>query len=110
MKDAGRRQGGQYQLLIFDERTFTPSDVVSFLESRLRSGRAEIPVLGIRSSANPGGPGHGAVKARYITKTDYGEITYSDEWGRMVRFIPSKLEDNPHVSLEYAADLRALPK
>jgi hypothetical protein len=110
LKDATRRQGGQYQLLVFDERTLTPADVVAFLESRLRSGRAEIPVLGIRSSANPGGAGHGAVKARYITKTNYGERTYTDERGRTVRFIPSRLGDNPHVNPEYAADLRALPE
>jgi len=110
LKDATRRQGGQYQLLIFDERTLTPPDVVSFLESRLRSGRADIPVLGIRSSANPGGSGHGSVKKRYITATNYGERTYKDERGRTVRFIPSKLEDNPHVNAEYAADLMALPE
>ena len=110
LKDATRRQGGQYQLLIFDERTLTPSDVVAFLESRLRSGRPDIPVLGIRSSANPGGAGHGAVKARYIAATNYGEQVYTDERGRTVRFIPSKLSDNPHVNPEYAADLMALPE
>ena len=109
IKDATRRQGGQYQLLIFDERTLTPPDVIAFLESRLRSGRPEIPVLGIRSSANPGGSGHGAVKLRYITPTNYGKKTYTDERGRTVRFIPSRLSDNPHVNAEYAADLLALP-
>lgn len=109
VKDASRRQGGQYQLLIFDERTLTPPDVVSFLESRLRSGRADIPVLGIRSSTNPGGPGHGAVKARFIQPTNYGERVVTDDRGRSVRFIPSKLSDNPHVNPEYAADLQALP-
>ena len=109
VKDATRRQGGQYQLLIFDERTLTPPDVISFLESRLRSGRADIPVLGIRSSANPGGAGHGAVKARYIIPTDYGKRIYRDERGRTVRFIPAKLADNPYVNPEYATDLMALP-
>src|SRR5690349_16188463 len=49
VKDATRRQGGQYQLLLFDERNLTPPDVVAFLESRIRSGRADIPVIGIRS-------------------------------------------------------------
>lgn len=110
VKDASRRQGGQYQMLIFDERTLTPPDVVSFLESRLRSGRADIPVLGVRSSTNPGGPGHGAVKDRYIRPTNYGEKVVTDDRGRSVRFIPSKLSDNPHVNPEYAADLQALPE
>lgn len=110
VKDATRRQGGQYQLLVFDERTLTPPEVVSFLESRLRSGRADIPVLGIRSSANPGGPGHGAVKERYIKATAYGKRIITDERGRTVRFVPSKLSDNPHVNPEYAADLKGLPE
>jgi hypothetical protein len=108
LADATRRQGGQYQLLVFDERTLLAPEVVSFLESRLRSGRADIPVLGIRSSSNPGGPGHGAVKARYIAATNYGEKTVRDARGRTVRFIPSKLSDNPHLNPEYAQDLAAL--
>lgn len=108
VQDATRRQGGQYQLLIFDERTLTPPDVCSFLESRLRSGRRDIPVLGIRSGSNPGGPGHGAVKNRYIKPTNYGNQVVTDIRGRTVRFIPSKLSDNPHVNPEYAMDLLAL--
>jgi hypothetical protein len=110
VQDATRRQGGQYQLLLFDERTLTNPNVVSFLESRLRSGRADIPVLGIRSGTNPGGPGHGAAKDRYIVPTSYGTKTYQDIRGRQVRFIPSKLSDNPHVNAEYAHDLDALPE
>lgn len=110
MTDASRRLGGQYQLLLFDERTQTNPDVVAFLESRLRSGRAEVPVLGIRSATNPGGPGHSAVKARYIKPTNYGATTITDKRGRTVRFIPSLLADNPHINPEYAADLMALPE
>lgn len=110
MVDASRRLGGQYQLLLFDERTQTNPEVIAFLESRLRSGRADIPVLGIRSTTNPGGPGHSAVKARYIKPTNYGERVVTDDRGRTVRFIPSKLADNPHINPEYAADLKALPE
>lgn len=108
--DATRRQGGQYQKLLFDERTLTPPDVVAFLESRLRSGRRDIPVLGIRSSSNPGGTGHGAVKARYIDATGYGAKVVTDARGRTVRFIPAKLSDNPHLNPEYATDLQQLPE
>lgn len=110
LKQATRRQGGQYQKLTFDERNLTPPEVVAFLESRLRSGRAEVPVVGVRSGTNPGGPGHGASKVRYIEPTNYGEHTYLDERGRSVRFVPSKLSDNPYVNAEYAQDLQALPE
>ena len=106
--DATRRQGGQYQLLLFDERSLTPPAVISFLESRLRSGREDVPVLGIRSTSNPGGAGHGAVKQKYITATDHGAKVVIDGRGRTVRFIVSKLADNPHVNPEYASDLLSL--
>ncbi|NUP48074.1 MAG: hypothetical protein HOW97_12280 [Catenulispora sp.] len=108
VKDASRRQGGAYQLLIFDELTLTSPDVVAFLETRLRSGRADIPVLGVRSGTNPGGPGHGTVKQRYVDPTDYGRKVVVDKRGRTVRFVPSKLSDNPHLNPEYAADLTLL--
>ncbi|MFF4403827.1 terminase large subunit domain-containing protein [Streptomyces sp. NPDC001404] len=108
LQDATRRQGGQYQLLIFDELTLTPPEVVGFLESRLRSGRADVPVLGLRAGSNPGGPGHASVKSRYVDATGYGQHVAIDARGRTVRFIPSKLADNPYLNAEYAADLAAL--
>lgn len=108
--DATRRQGGQYQKLLFDERTLTPPDVVAYLESRLRSGRADIPVLGVRSTANPGGPGHGAVRARYIDATNFGEHIVTDpETGTTRRFIPSSMVDNPHLDDTYRRRLKSLP-
>ena len=66
-------------------------------------------MLGIRSSANPGGASHGEVKETFITRTNYGEKIALDSRGRTIRFIPSKLSDNPHINPEYAADLQALP-
>ena len=108
LADATRRQGGEYHLLVLDELTLFPADVVSFLESRVRSGRADIPVIGIRASANPGGIGHVEVKNRYIDATNYGEKIAIDERGRTVRFVRSRLSDNPHMNPEHAADLMAL--
>lgn len=110
LPDATRRQGGQYQKLIFDERTLTPPEVIQFLSTRLRSGRSEIPVLGIRSGTNPGGIGHGSVKARYIDATDHGKNVVTEANGRTVRFIQSKATDNPYLNVEYHTDLDALPE
>ena len=109
LQDATRRQGGQYQGLLFDERTLTAPDVVDFLYSRVRSGRADLPVVGVRSGSNPGGAGHGAVKAKFIDATDYGQNVVTDPSGTTVRFIPSKITDNPHLDAQYAARLDALP-
>lgn len=110
MVDASRRQGGQYQLLLFDERTLTPADVLTFLESRIRTGDGDVPVLGIRSASNPGGPSHSAAKARYIEPTSYGQEVVTDIRGRTVRFIPSRLSDNPHLNEEYRTDLLGFPE
>jgi hypothetical protein len=108
LADATRRQGGEYQLLILDELTLFVPEVTTFLESRIRSGRSDIPVIGVRASANPGGPGHGAVKDRYIEPTKYGSEVVTDKRGRTVRFVPSRLSDNPHMNAEHASDLQAL--
>jgi Terminase large subunit, T4likevirus-type, N-terminal len=110
MTDASRRLGAEFQLMIFDERTQTPPDVLTFLESRIRSGRAEVPVIGIRSASNPGGPSHSAAKTRYIEPTNYGQKIIEDVRGRSVRFIPSKVSDNPHLNDEYRKDLLGLPE
>lgn len=110
MADATKRQGGEYQLLLFDERTLTPPDPVAFLYSRLRSGRADLPVLGIRSGTNPGGIGHGAVKQAYIDATDHGARVILDNRGRTVRFIQAFARDNSHINPEYIEDLMALPE
>lgn len=111
MVDASRRLGAEFQLMIFDERTQTPPDVLTFLESRIRSGKSDVPVLGIRSASNPGGPSHSAAKVRYIEPTDYGQkIHFDHERGRSVRFIPSRVSDNPHLNDEYRRDLMGLPE
>lgn len=110
IQDATRRQGGEYQLVIIDERTLIAPDVVSMVvDERLRSGNANIPVLGVRSGTNPGGPGHAEVKARYIDATDKGKISYQDEQGRTVRFVQAKVDDNPHLDDAYRRTLDAIP-
>lgn len=96
-EDATRRQGGDYQLLLVDERTLMAPGVVGVLAERLRSSDPAVPVLGLRSAANPGGPSHGEVKAAYIDATDHGAKVLLDEHGRTIRFIPAKLSDNPFL-------------
>lgn len=109
-KHATRRQGGEFQRLIIDERGLMAPAVVGLLEERLRSGDKRIPVLGIRSTSNPGGPGHAALKVRYITGTTYGRQTYTDDHGKTVRFIPAKVSDNPHLDADYESRvLGAIP-
>lgn len=107
--DASRQQGNEYQKLSIDESSQMDPVVVDMLRERLRSGRADIPVLGVRSASNPGGVGHAYLKARFVDGTDYGAKTYTDEYEHSVRFIPSKVDDNPHVDAGYRRNLEAIP-
>ena len=108
--DAARRQGGEYQLLLVDELTLMAPGIVDYIRyERIRAGGASTPVIGIRATSNPGGVGHGEVKARYIEATDKGAKVATDDHGLTVRFIPAKASDNPHLDAGYEARLDAIP-
>ena len=111
VEDATRRQGGDYQLIIVDERTLIAPGVVDVLAERLRTSDPEVPVIGLRSSANPGGPSHGEVKTAYIDATDHGANVVTDSFGRTRRFIRAKLSDNPYLDRDagYHRTLDAIP-
>ena len=80
--DAMKLQGFSVTFLGFDELGNWPSpEPIDLLQATMRSA-AGVPVL-FRASANPGGPGHGWVKERYIDSEDDKKI-----------FIPSKIQDN----------------
>lgn len=102
VQEATSLRSAEINLLILDERTTIPPDVVELLYTRIRSGDANVPVLGIRSATNPGGPGHTAVLKEYIKATDYGAKEITDEMGRRRIFIQSKLTDTPQLMADGA--------
>lgn len=109
LSDASRRQGGQYQLLLVDEATLMPPGVVDILKfERLRSD-GTVPVIGTRSTCNPGGPSHAQVKARYIDGTGHGSKVVADDQGLTVRFVQAKATDNPHLDDGYERRLNSIP-
>ncbi|WP_101382683.1 phage terminase large subunit [Kitasatospora sp. GP30] len=109
LADASRRQGGEYQLLLVDETTLMPPGVVDILKfERLRSG-GNVPVIGTRSTCNPGGPSHAQVKARYIDGTNHGSNVVADDQGLTVRFVQAKATDNPHLDGSYHRRLNSIP-
>jgi hypothetical protein len=113
VQEATSLRSAEFQLLILDERTTIPPDVVELLYTRIRSGADGVPVLGIRSATNPGGPGHSAVLTEYIRATDYGQNEISeDRYGRRRIFIQSKLTDTPQLMNDgaYLKSLMGLPE
>lgn len=108
LEDASRRQGGAYQYLLVDERTLMPPGTVDVIaRERLRSAHG-LPVLGIRSTSNPGGASHGEVRAAYVDATDHGRKVLTDEHGLTRRFIPAKATDNPYLDAAYFSRLDSI--
>lgn len=102
-RDADNYQGHNYTDLFFEELTHWPSpDPINKLKATLRSAYG-VPCQ-FHGTANPGGPGHQWVKARYITPAPHGwqllweefKNPFTGEAQRLPRiFIPSRLTDNP---------------
>jgi predicted phage terminase large subunit-like protein len=99
-QDAYRYQGHEYTLLMYDDVGTWPSPVpIDFLRGTLRSA-AGVPCRMI-SSANPAGPGHEWLKARYLTPSRPLMPFMHEEKGKpgIERvYIPSTIKDNPYLS------------
>ncbi len=79
-------QGAEYQFIGFDELTQFTETMFRYLFSRLRRLKDSAVPLRMRGASNPGGDGHEWVHRRYFGDRVKGRV-----------FIPSKLEDNPHL-------------
>jgi len=111
VQEASALLSAEINLLIIDERTTLPPDVVDLLYTRVRSGVPGVPCLGIRSGTNPGDVGHSRVLTDYIEATRHGEIEVSpDPNGRRRLFLQSRLSDTPQLGEEYRRNLMGLPE
>lgn len=91
--DAEAYQGHSYSRVYFEELTnFPDPGPINKLRATLRSA-AGVPCC-FRATANPGGPGHQWVKARYIDPAPEGWKILADEDGLERVFIPARLQDN----------------
>ena len=108
--DVYQYQSAEYDVIRFDELThFTESQYV-YLISRVR-GANSYPKQ-IKSSTNPGGVGHGWVKARFIDPAPPCE-SFIGKDGMERIFIPSLLQDNRFLAEgdpKYRERLLALPE
>lgn len=114
-QDRFQYQGAEIHFLYLDELTHFSLAVYDFLKTRLRANRA----LGIRplvrATSNPGGPGHAWVKARFIDPMPPDtvqklSIRMGDIAGeRTLRYIPARVQDNPHLDENYLLELAGKP-
>jgi hypothetical protein len=93
-----RYWGHAYTWIGWDELGLWPNSTPYMrMKARLRSAAAKIPNKRIRSSANPGGPGHHWVRMYFgVDKWPFGGHTFDAPDGSGMRrvFIRSRLQDN----------------
>ena len=108
--DVYQYQSAEYDVIRFDELThFTESQYI-YLISRVR-GANSFPKQ-IKSTTNPGGIGHGWVKARFVDHMPHG-TSFVGEDGMERIFIPALLQDNKFLTEgdpSYGMRLLALPE
>jgi hypothetical protein len=112
--DLGRYAGSSYSYLGFDELTRfeevhyrrmfrvlrQPSEAVASAAAPDGTRLSDVPVR-VRAASNPGGPGHGWVRSRFVDPL-------TRHPGAL--FLPSRLADNPYLDREaYEARLAELP-
>jgi hypothetical protein len=107
-KDYLRYHGHEYTFLGFDELTSWP-DLNQYLELQtcVRSPIAGIP-LKVRATTNPSGPGHNAVKRRFIDPVEPGEVYEDPETGLARCHILSNVVENVLIVNSYIPTLRAI--
>lgn len=117
-KDRTNYQGKAFDFIGFDELTHFEWEEYSYMMSRNRPTGPGTRVY-LRATTNPGGVGHGWVKARFITPAPPGtpiveecSVQLPDGSTKLFRrarvFIPSSVFDNPallHNDPDYLASL-----
>ncbi len=120
-RDMYSYQGAEMWGLYIDELTQWPEQVFDYLKTRVRCPKWAWD-MGVRPfvkcMSNPGGIGHGWVKARFVTPHPKGgqhtETIEDPETGKkkkvVIQFIPATVRDNPHISQDYIFQLLQKPK
>lgn len=109
--DAGSYQGHAYTWICIEEAgNFPTSKPIDLLRGTLRSAHG-VPCY-LRLTGNPGGPGHGWLKRRYVDPHPDGFQPFAYEVNGIrveAVFIPSTLDDNPSLTRDeaYHAQLAA---
>lgn len=114
--DRFQYQGAEIHWLYLDELTHFTQEVYDFLRSRLRADRKLGIKPVIRCTSNPGGVGHAWVKARFIDPAQADTVMEEHIQAegitgkRTLRYIPARVQDNPHLTEGYRLELASKPQ
>jgi len=105
--------GHEYQRILIEELTLIER-LIDYLKL-ISACRSTVPGLRAQvfATTNPGGPGHGWVKERFIDVSSPGKKYIDPETGRSRIFIPAKITDNPTLMKydpTYVNFLNSLPE
>ena len=108
--DMHKYDTAEYNYMGFDELTsFTETIYIYLALTRCRSSDPSLPSI-VRSGTNPGNIGHAWVKKRFIDSAPPNVLQKDKRTGVMRIFIPSRVEDNPHIDPTYKVRLAGLPE
>lgn len=121
-KDKLKHQGREYGIIIFDELTHFTETMYLYLLSRNRDKNLPEHRWRTRAGTNPGGPGHGWVKRRFIDCLEPYKYRWFLRWqgedlpvpegtpnARSRFFVPATVKDNPiYAGGQYEANLLSL--
>lgn len=117
MQDALKYQGTEMHRLYIDELTHFTQEIYDYLKTRLRAPKSLGVKPKIRLTTNPGGVGHGWVKALFIDGVPPFEVTETEVYSEVLKkrakvtrqYIPAYATDNPHLNPEYIIELEQKP-
>lgn len=104
LDDPAKYQSAEFAAIAVDELTKNRRETFDFLRTRLRWPGVNGPRFA--AATNPGGVGHGWVKALWVDRKFPREL---EPLAGEFAFVPARAEDNPYLSLSYYEELKTLP-
>jgi hypothetical protein len=109
LDDASKYASAEFCAIFVDELTKNNLDTFNFLRTRLRWPGIPDDECLFMAGTNPGGVGHGWVKALWMDKVFPEEFTTPIDYRSKFHYIPSRADDNPYIDPSYWSILSTLP-
>lgn len=110
LDDPSKYASAEFCGIFVDELTKNAHEVFTFLRTRLRWPGVKDEHCIFAAGSNPGGVGHGWVKAYWMDKIFPEEFIHPIDYRPQFAYIPSLAKDNPNLPESYWQTLNTLPE